>query len=153
MSEESNPAGSSSLSGATALITGSTRGLGRTTAERLLARGANLILSGRDQQAVDAAVDELSGHGPHVLGFAADLSNLASTHALAQNAMSAFGRIDILVNNAGMSRRGHFWDVTDADWDEQVNVNLRSPFILAQHVARRMIERGTRGRIEIGRAS
>ncbi|MGD9714244.1 MAG: SDR family NAD(P)-dependent oxidoreductase, partial [Thermomicrobiales bacterium] len=42
---------------------------------------------------------------------------------------------------------GHFWDVTDADWDEQVNVNLRSPFILAQHVARRMIERGTRGRI------
>jgi NAD(P)-dependent dehydrogenase (short-subunit alcohol dehydrogenase family) len=55
--------------------------------------------------------------------------------------------IGILVNNAGMSIRSSFWDVTDDDWDYQVNVNVRSPFILAQHMARHMISNGTRGRI------
>ena len=76
-----------------------------------------------------------------MLGFTADLSDIASAHELAQKAISAFGRIDILVNNAGMSLRGNFWEVSDAEWDEQVNVNLRSPFVLAQHVARNMIDK------------
>lgn len=55
--------------------------------------------------------------------------------------------LDILVNNAGMSIRGNFWEVSDADWEYQVNVNLRSPFILAQHPAQQMIAQRTRGRI------
>ena len=115
---EDSEAGDLPLAGAIALITGSTRGLGRTTAELLLERGANLVVSGRSRKDVGQTVAELSSAGPRVIGFAADLSDIASTHKLAENAISAFGRIDILVNNAGMSLRGNFWDVTDAEWDE-----------------------------------
>jgi glucose 1-dehydrogenase len=56
-------------------------------------------------------------------------------------------QLDILINNAGMSLRGPFWDVTDADWEYQVNVNYRSPFILSQYAARHMLEHHVRGRI------
>jgi NAD(P)-dependent dehydrogenase (short-subunit alcohol dehydrogenase family) len=68
-------------------------------------------------------------------------------HRLAAETLAAVSRLDILVNNAGMSLREHFWDVSDERWDYQVNVNYRAPFVLAQHAARQMIERGIRGRI------
>ncbi len=131
--------------GQTALVTGSTRGLGRTTASWLAGRGVRVILSGRDQNDVDLAVTELQAEGHSVMGFAADLSSVAGAHDLARQALQAVGEISILVNNAGMSLRGHFWEVTDAQWDEQVNVNIRSPFILAQHVARNMMDNGVKG--------
>lgn len=133
--------------GQTALVTGSTRGLGRTTAAWLAKQGVRIIVSGRDPIDVDRAVAELRAEGNDALGFAADLSSTTDAHDLASRALEAVGEISILVNNAGMSLRGHFWDVTDAQWDEQVNVNVRSPFILAQHVARNMMENGVRGRI------
>jgi 2-deoxy-D-gluconate 3-dehydrogenase len=68
-------------------------------------------------------------------------------HRLAEESMRRVERLDILVNNAGMSIRGNFWEVSDADWEYQLNVNFRSPFILSQHAARHMLERGLRGRI------
>jgi 2-deoxy-D-gluconate 3-dehydrogenase len=66
---------------------------------------------------------------------------------LAEEALSQIPQLDILVNNAGMSTRKNFWDYTDQDWDYQVNVNVRSPFILAQAAAKHYIDRGIRGRI------
>ena len=72
---------------------------------------------------------------------------MSEAHRLAEATLSLVPRLGILVNNAGMSIRGHFWEVSDGEWEEQFNVNFRSPFVLAQHAARHMIERGGGGRI------
>jgi glucose 1-dehydrogenase len=139
--------GSRPLRGKTVLVTGSTRGLGRTIAEQLAACGATIFVSGRERNAVDESIVAIEALGGEAIGIPADLQTAVAAHELAWSAIEAVGKIDVLVNNAGMSLRGSFWDVTDAEWDEQVNINLRAPFILAQHVARNMIEHGTRGRI------
>lgn len=135
------------LIGKTALVTGSTRGIGRTIAETLAREGADLVVSGRDQGSVERAVGELRAFGGDVLGIAADLARLDQAHRLARQTLARVERLDILVNNAGMSIRGPFWDVTDAEWEEQVNVNYRAPFVLAQYAARHLRERGRPGRI------
>ena len=135
------------LAGKIALVTGSTRGIGRTIAEWLARDGANLVVSGREADAVEAAAEELRALGVEVIGVTADLSRVPEAHRLGEETLARVERLDILVNNAGMSIRGPFWDVTDADWEYQVNVNYRSPFILAQHAARHMRQHGIRGRI------
>ncbi|MEA2530491.1 MAG: glucose 1-dehydrogenase [Thermomicrobiales bacterium] len=135
------------LAGKTALVTGSTRGLGRTIAEWLAQEGAAIVVSGREQEAVDASVAAMKELGVDSFGITADLSRIADAHRLAEETLARVEHLDILVNNAGMSIRGNFWDVTDDDWDEQVNVNYRSPFVLAQHAAKHMIANEVRGRI------
>jgi glucose 1-dehydrogenase len=135
------------LNGKIALVTGSTRGLGRTIAEWLARDGASIIVSGREQAAVAESVRALEATGGQAWGIPADLADYREAHRLAEAAIAAVPQIDLLVSNAGMSIRGNFWDVTDADWETQVNVNYRSPYILAQHVARQMIARGIAGRI------
>ncbi len=135
------------LVGKTALVTGSTRGLGRTMAEWLAREGAAIIVSGREAMAVEASAVAMRALGVASFGIVADLSRIDDAHRLAEAALAGVDRLDILINNAGMSIRGPFWDVTDADWDYQTNVNYRSPFILAQHAARQMIARGICGRI------
>jgi NAD(P)-dependent dehydrogenase (short-subunit alcohol dehydrogenase family) len=135
------------LAGKTALVTGSTRGLGRTIAEWLAQEGAAIVVSGREQEAVDASVAAMKELGVESFGITADLSRIADAHRLAEETLARVEHLDILVNNAGMSIRGNFWDVTDDDWDEQVNVNYRSPFVLAQHAAKHMIANEVRGRI------
>ena len=135
------------LAGKNALVTGSTRGLGRTMAEWLAREGANIVVSGRNPDDVAASVAAVEAIGVQAWGIPADLAHVKDAHALGAAAIEAAGQLDILVNNAGMSIRGNFWEVTDAEWDEQMTINVRSPFILAQHAAAHMIERGTRGRI------
>lgn len=139
--------GAGPFSGKTALITGGNRGLGRTTAEWLARDGARIVISARRMADVAQAVTELRAAGFDAEGIAADLSLPGEAHRLAIAAINHAGSLDLLVNNAGMSFRANFWDVSDAEWEYQVNVNYRSPFILAQHAARHMIEHGIRGRI------
>jgi NAD(P)-dependent dehydrogenase (short-subunit alcohol dehydrogenase family) len=135
------------LAGKTALVTGSTRGIGRTIAEWLAREGAAIVVSGREPDAVDASVAAIRALGVESFGIPADLSRVADAHRLAEETLARVDRLDVLINNAGMSIRGHFWDVTDEESEHQVNVNLRSPFVLAQHAARHMIAKGIRGRI------
>jgi NAD(P)-dependent dehydrogenase (short-subunit alcohol dehydrogenase family) len=138
---------SGALAGKWALVTGSTRGLGRTIAEWLAKEGASIIVSGRDEEPVAESVAAIKAIGPDAIGMTADLADHAEAHRLAAEALAAVPQIDILVNNAGMSIRGNFWDVTDDEWEYQVNVNVRSPYVLAQHMAKQMIDKGIRGRI------
>lgn len=135
------------LRGKNALVTGSTRGLGRTIADWLAREGANILVSGREQHDVDSVVDEMRALGVDAWGTAADLSRPEEAHRLAQVALETVGSFDILVNNAGMSIRQSFMDVSDDEWNYQMAVNVRSPFILSQHIARDMIDNGIRGRI------
>ncbi len=135
------------LQGKTALVTGSTRGLGLTTAEWLAREGATIVVSGREADDVAASAVRIEELGARAIGIPADLSRVDEAHRLAEEAISRVEQLDIVVNNAGMSIRGNFWEVTDDDWDYQVNVNWRSPYIIASHAARHMIERKVRGRI------
>jgi NAD(P)-dependent dehydrogenase (short-subunit alcohol dehydrogenase family) len=135
------------LQGKVALVTGSTRGLGRTIAEWLAREGASIVVSGRDPAAVAESVAAITALGAQAWGIPADLAQVAEAHRLARETLAVVPQLDILMNNAGMSIRGHFWEVTDEEWDIQTNVNFRSSYILAQYAARHMIERGIRGRI------
>ena len=135
------------LANKVALVTGSTRGIGRVIAETFAGEGAAVVITGRREADVARTMSELDSSGANVIGFAADLADVAGAHRLAEQTLAAVPQIDILINNAGMSRRESFWDVSDERWEEQVNVNYRSPFILAQHAARHMRERGIAGRI------
>ncbi len=135
------------LAGKTALVTGSTRGLGRTTAEWVAREGANVVVSGRDAAIVADSVRAVEGYGVRSWGIPADLAVVSEAHRLGEETLSLVDQLDILVNNAGMSIQNDFWNVSDEEWDYQVNANWRSSFILAQHAARHMIERGVQGRI------
>ena len=135
------------LAGKTALVTGSTRGIGRTTAETLAREGAAIVVSGRDAADVETSVEAIRALGVEAWGIPADLALLSEAHRLAEETIRVVPQLDILINNAGMSIRGNFWDVSDEEFEIQQNVNYRSSFVLAQHAARHMIERGIRGRI------
>jgi NAD(P)-dependent dehydrogenase (short-subunit alcohol dehydrogenase family) len=130
-----------------ALVTGATRGLGRIIAEWLARDGAHVYVTGREQEDVDQAVQELGTFGTTIQGSTADLANLEEIHRLARTAMETAGPFDYLINNAGFSIPQSFLDVSDDDWDEEITTNLRAPFILSQHIARAMIEHDLRGRI------
>src|SRR5215213_6402094 len=93
------------LEGKTALVTGSTRGLGRTIAEWLAREGADIIVSGREADAVGASVQAIRDLGSNAFGIPADLANLNDTERLATEALALVPELDILVNNAGMSIR------------------------------------------------
>lgn len=147
MGDTTTAGGAGRLAGQTALVTGSTRGIGRVVAETLAREGCAVVVSGRAYADAERTAAEIAGLGGRTWAVAADLSRLEDAHRLGQEAIRLVGTLDILVNNAGMSIRSPFWDVSDADWDYQVNVNYRSPFVLAQHAARQMRERAIRGRI------
>ena len=121
--------------------------MGRTIAEWLAREGADVIVSGREADAVDASVQALKALGSDAFGIPADLANLDDTDRLAAAALAHAPQLDILVNNAGMSIRSSFWEVTPQEFEYQLNVNWRSPFVLNQTIAKNMIDRGIQGRI------
>lgn len=93
------------------------------------------------------SVDAIHQYGVQAWGIPADLSRVTEAHRLASEALATVPQIDILINNAGMSIRHSFWEYTDDEFEHQLNVNFRSPFVLAQHMAKQMIDRAITGRI------
>jgi gluconate 5-dehydrogenase len=145
------------LSGRLALITGSSRGIGRAIAEGYIEAGARVVINGRDAKAVDATVKAL---GANAVAAPFDATNRAVVETAIGKIESDVGPIDILVNNAGMTKRMAFTDFPEEDWRQILATNLDSVFFVTQSVARRMIPR-SRGKIvnicsvmsELGRAS
>ena len=135
------------LRGRTALITGSTRGIGLALAQGLAESGARVILNSRQQIAVEAAVAQLQALGLDARGAAFDVADQASVEA----AFADFDRtglaIDILINNAGIQHRQPMLDVSLEDWNRVINTNLTAAFLVGRAAARRMIDRGTGGKI------
>src|SRR3954454_7692552 len=131
------------LTGRLAVITGSSRGIGRAIAEGYLAAGARVIINGRDVAAVAATVKAL---GANAIAAAFDVTSKAAVESSVAQIEKDIGPIDILVNNAGMTKRGPIVDFPEADWREIMATNLDSVFFVTQAVARRMIER-SRGKI------
>jgi 3-oxoacyl-[acyl-carrier protein] reductase len=107
---------SSELLGKVALVTGASRGIGKAIALELAQAGCDLVLTARDRDALAAVAAEIKALGRRAETHAADLKEEAAAAALADTIRERFGRLDILVNNAGASRRGDFFQQTEADW-------------------------------------
>lgn len=134
------------LKGRTVLLTGATGGIGREVALAFAGAGARVAAVDIDQQRADAVVAEMEG-GPH-LAIGYDLRPVDGHKALIDAVVQAFGRLDCLVQTAAvLVRRATIFDVSEADWDIQHDVNLKSSFFLAQAAARQMVAQGGGGRI------
>jgi NAD(P)-dependent dehydrogenase (short-subunit alcohol dehydrogenase family) len=138
------------LSGRVAIVTGASRGLGRSMARALATAGADLVVTARRKEDTEEAVEELSALGRRVLGLSLDVREEASIRRLAEEALAGCGHIDILVNNAGGNVRKPALDVTWEDWNQVLDTNLRGTFFVTQAVARHMIPRRYGRIINIG---
>ncbi len=131
------------LTGKTALVTGSTRGIGRAAAQALSDSGARVAVVGRDAERASSVASEIGGDA---MGFACDVSDTASVAKLVDDVEKAFGGIDILVNNAGITRDNLVMRLKDEDWDAVLNANLRGAFAAIRAVSRGMMKKRS-GRI------
>ncbi len=135
-----------SLKDKVALVTGASKGIGADLARALAAAGAQVALAARDEAKLHTVAAEIAAAGGEAATVAMDVSDVASIEAGVAAAVDRFGRLDILVNNAGIGANHPAEEVTEADWDEMMNVNLRGLFFCCQAAGRVMLEQGS-GRI------
>jgi 3-oxoacyl-[acyl-carrier protein] reductase len=126
------------LTGKNALVTGSTRGIGRAIAEALSESGARVAVVGRD---LGRAEEAASAIGKNAKGFAADVGETAAVTKLVDDVEKAFGGIDILVNNAGITKDNLVMRLKDEDWDAVQNANLRGAFAAIRAASRGMMKK------------
>jgi 3-oxoacyl-[acyl-carrier protein] reductase len=125
------------LTGKVALVTGSTRGIGRAIAQTLIGCGARVAVVGRDLKKAEQVAEELG----EARGFACDIASPAEVTMLVQTVEDAFGSLDILVNNAGITKDNLMLRMKDEDWDAVLETNLRSAFVAIRAAQRGMMKR------------
>ncbi|RYH12304.1 SDR family oxidoreductase [Tropicimonas sp. IMCC6043] len=138
------------LSGKTALVTGSSRGLGRAMAEGMAAAGARVILNGVNEERLQEAVEEMKAEGHDVIGAAFDVADEAAIVAAFEKLDAEGIAVDILINNAGIQFRKPIVELETKDWQKVIDVNLTAVFICGREAAKRMIPRGRGKIINIG---
>ena len=126
------------LNGRVALVTGSTRGIGRAIATTLAGAGARVAVVGRERARAEEAASLLGGEAR---GFSCDVADTASVAALVEEVEKSFGSVDILVNNAGLTRDNLLMRIKDADWDAVLDANLRGAFASIRAASRGMMKR------------
>lgn len=145
------PAALFDVTGRTALVTGSSRGLGLAFAAGLASAGARVILHGRDLAALEQADATLTQAGQPALGqLVADLTEVDTLQEKLTEMVAEHGVPDILVNNAGIQRRAPFTEFSFADWDAIVSANLSSAFYVSRLLAPGMVERGSGKIVNVG---
>lgn len=138
------------LKGQTAIVTGTSRGLGQYFARALAKAGADLVLTSRNRESLAPFEKEIKSLGRAVISLELDVRDQQSIERMVEAAETAFGHLEILVNNAGCNVRKPALDVTWDDWNLILDTNLRGSFFVAQAVARRMIPRRYGRIINIG---
>lgn len=127
------------------LVTGGTRGVGRSIVEEFLKAGAQVAINGTSGASADKALAQLGGSGK-VVPAPGDLGTAEGCRRTVDATLDGLGGIDVLVNNAGVNRDGPLLDMSEDDWDQVLNVNLKGPMLLTQLAGKAMIE-GTGGQI------
>ena len=131
-----------SLAGQVALVSGASRGIGHDLVLALAGAGATVAAGARSLDDVAGLVSEVADRGGRALALELDVTDGDSIRSAVGRLLADEGRIDILVNNAGLGANHDAVDVTETDWDQMMNVNLRGLFFLTQAVGRSMLERG-----------
>lgn len=134
-----------SLQGRVALVTGCDTGLGQGMAVGLAEAGCDIV--GINIVEPTETIEQVTGLGRRFLSLTADLSDTQSFAGLLETAVAEFGKIDILVNNAGIIRRDDAINFSEKDWDDVMNLNIKSVFFMSQTVARQFIKQGKGGKI------
>ena len=130
------------LRGRVALITGGSRGLGAAAARALAASGAAVTICARNQDDLFAVRDEIAGSGCDVHAIIADVTDEAAVDDMVAETVRHFGRLDVLVNNAGKNIRKPALELTSAEFDEVLSLNLRSYFLCARAAGQVMVDQG-----------
>jgi glucose 1-dehydrogenase len=138
------------LQGQTALVTGANSGIGRAIAIALARAGANVVVNyvTRPEDA-EAVVEEIRSKGQRAMISHADVADESQVQAMFAQAVREFGTIDILASNAGMERNAPFHEMSAAQWDAVMNVNLRGAFLCAREAVREFLRRGVRPDISV----
>ena len=126
------------LEGKIAVITGATRGIGKAIVEVFLKNNASVALISRSQ-AVLTYAEELQNKGLNAIGYQLDVSDFQNCQIVGEKIIEHFGKVDILVNNAGITRDSLFLRMTERDWDEVINVNLKSVFNMTKALLPQMV--------------
>jgi glucose 1-dehydrogenase len=136
------------LAGKVAVVTGSGSGIGQAIAERLAQEGADCVVDYRDHMdEAQVTADKITSAGGKAILVRADVSNLADCTNLIEQAWQQLGSCDILVNNAGIEKNADFVDITEADYDAVLNVNLKGAFFLTQAFVRKLKASAKPGRV------
>ena len=136
------------LAGKVALVTGSSRGIGREVATRLAKEGADVAVHyNRSSSGADEALAEVRAEGRRAHVFQANLASAREASRVVEEAVAHFGRLDVLVNNAGVEKNAPFWEVTEEDFDLVVDVNLKGVFFASQAIVRHLRKERRRGKI------
>lgn len=134
------------LKGKKALVTGGSKGIGLAIATGLAHYGAEVLITGRHERALQEVTEELKGQGYTVNWKVADVTSKKEVELLFEHIDKEFGGLDILVNNAGMNIRKPLTEVEETDWEQVLNTNLKGVFLVGQQAAKRMIGQNS-GRI------
>jgi NAD(P)-dependent dehydrogenase (short-subunit alcohol dehydrogenase family) len=121
-----------------AIVTGSSRGIGKGIAIRLAREGMRVVINGRNQETVDATAREFRDLGAEVLAVPADVGQTKHVERLFENTLGAFGAVDLMVNNAASLKRVHFFQVEESLLDRQLANNIKGPFLCAFRAAEAM---------------
>lgn len=132
--------------GKVAVITGASRGIGKSIALALAAQGATIVAVDMDQASTEAVVVELQASGAKALAVVGNVTVADDVERMIEAASEAFGRVDILINNAGITRDGLLMRMKDDDWDAVLNVNLKGAF-LCTRAAFKVMSKQRYGRI------
>jgi NAD(P)-dependent dehydrogenase (short-subunit alcohol dehydrogenase family) len=125
-----------------AIITGAASGIGAGTAEVFAEQGARLMLVDRDGAGLDAVGQRLVASGAEVRTFCGDVALRATSERVVEQTLAGFGQIDIVFNNAGIMPHGDFGGYSEEAWDEVIDVNLKSMFLMCKVVIPHMLARG-----------
>jgi NAD(P)-dependent dehydrogenase (short-subunit alcohol dehydrogenase family) len=134
------------LDGKVAVVTGASKGIGRGLAPALASAGAKVALVSRNVAGLDRLAAEIASAGGEAAAFELDVRDVAAIGRVFDSVRARFGRLDILVNNAGLGDNHRAEDVSEAAWDEMMEVNLKGAFFVAQAAGRIMLAQGE-GRI------
>ncbi len=136
------------LQGKVAIVTGSGSGIGQSIAERFAQEGANVVVDYRNHiEAAQGTKAKIEAAGGKAIMVKADVSVFSDTQNLVNQAWQQLGGCDILVNNAGIEKEAPFWDVTEADYDDVLGVNLKGAFFLTQAFVRKLRDAKKPGRV------